>query len=61
MYVNLKGSKKKGLDMHKSKMHNDFETKNNDLQTDILSVIESGKCNICKFKSNTPKAFYTIC
>ena len=58
----FEGKNKKGLDMHKSKMHNkinnDIEIANEDIPTQILPVIESGKCNICKFKSNTPKAFY---
>ena len=53
---------KKGFDKHKNKIHKeinkDIETVNNDIPTQIFPVIKSGKCNICTFKSNTPKTFH---
>ena len=52
----------KRAQIYKSKKHKeidkDIETPNKDIPTQIFPVIESGKCNICKFKSNIPKAFY---
>ena len=54
--MNLKG-RKKGLYILKSKMPKDVEATNYDLPTEMLPVIEWGKCNIIRFNSNKPKRF----
>ena len=60
----FEGKNKKVSDIHKikSEMHKKInkyiETANKDIPTQILPVIESGKCSICNFNSNTPKDFH---